>query len=249
MIRIGRTAAPPDVATVYLARGRTGEVPTGTDWLTAGEQLVEAGLAIAKRRNDWRLGRWLAKRAVGACLADRSQGIPASEVEVTARPDGAPEARVCSVGESGVIPVSISISHSEGVGLAVAAIGDVALGCDVERIAPRSERFVKDYLTRAERQALDRTPPPERSTAVTLIWSAKEAALKVLKQGLRMDTRTVDVAVPGILETRGPPPDAGPWSRIQVRIPGEDTLEGYWWADEGFMWTIIGDRPVRLATA
>jgi 4'-phosphopantetheinyl transferase len=144
-----------------------------------------------------------------------------------------------------VIPLSISISHSEGVGLAVAAIGDVAVGCDVERIAPHSERFVEDYFTTEEREALDLTPPPQRSTAVTLLWSAKEAALKVLKQGLRADTRSVVVEIPSSLHPHGQ--GAGRWLAIQVRIPGDERLEGYWLADDDFVWTIAGNQPLRLA--
>jgi 4'-phosphopantetheinyl transferase len=212
--------------------------------LTPREQLVEAGLALAKRRDDWRLGRWLAKRAVVASLAGRRHGIQPFDVEVAARSDGAPEARVpAAAGDA--IPLSISISHSEGVGLAVAAIGDVAVGCDVERIARRSERFVRDYFTTEEREALGFTPPPLRSTAVTLIWSTKEAALKVLKQGLRADTRSVVVELPGLLQTHGQ--RAGRWSTIQVRILGDRRLEGYWLADDDFVWTIVGDRPLKLA--
>jgi len=235
--------SPLDGTTVYLARGHTKEVPSGTAWLTPSEQSVEAGLALAKRREDWRLGRWLAKRAVVASLAGRRHGIQPSDVEVAARPDGAPEARVSTAGDA--IPLAISISHSEGVGLAVAAIGDVAVGCDVERIAPRSERFVEDYFTTEEREALDLTPSPQRSTTVTLIWSAKEAALKVLKQGLRADTRSVVVEVPGTRQSHDP--STRRWSTIQVRAPGDERLEGYWLADDDFVWTIVADRPLRLA--
>lgn len=143
------------------------------------------------------------------------------------------------------IPLSISISHSEGVGFAVAAIGDVAVGCDVERIARHSERFVEDYFTTEEREALGITPLSLRSTAVTLIWSAKEAALKVLKQGLRADTRSVVVEVPSTLPSHGQ--STGHWLTIHVRIPGDGRLEGYWLADDDFVWTVVGDRPLRLA--
>jgi 4'-phosphopantetheinyl transferase len=241
-----RVASPPDLAIVYQARGRADEVPPGTEWLTSGEKLVEAGLAIAKRRLDWRLGRWLAKQAVSACLVDRPEEIQPSDVEVAARLDGAPGARVLPVGDA--IPLSISISHSDGVGLAVAAAGDVALGCDVERIAPRSERFVADYLTMQERETVDRTPAHLRSTVVTFIWSAKEAALKVLKQGLRMDTRSVGVEVPSTLQNGTTHPRDGRWCSIRVHTPGARALEGYWWVGDGCVWTILGNRPVRLAT-
>ena len=65
---------------------RAGEVPADDDWLTAGERAVVAGLAVAKRRADWRLGRWTAKALLDAVL-----GVPLHRVEVRAADDGAPE--------------------------------------------------------------------------------------------------------------------------------------------------------------
>ena len=39
------------------------EVPADDEWLTGAEHDVLAGLTMAKRRADWRLGRWTAKDA------------------------------------------------------------------------------------------------------------------------------------------------------------------------------------------
>ena len=56
--------------------------------------------------------------------------------------------------------------------------------------------FVADYFTPAE-QALAHRAPSERDwqRVTNLIWSAKESALKVLRTGLRRDTRSVEVTL------------------------------------------------------
>ena len=44
------------------------EVSPGDAWLSTRERAVLAGLRLAKRRDDWRLGRWTSKAAVAAWL-------------------------------------------------------------------------------------------------------------------------------------------------------------------------------------
>ena len=44
------------------------DVSTCDDWLSGDEAIVLRGLRFAKRRSDWRLGRWTAKCAVAAYL-------------------------------------------------------------------------------------------------------------------------------------------------------------------------------------
>ncbi len=235
---IRTTAGPGTVVT--LVTGRAGKVPAGDRWLSPLERSVEARLRWPKRRSDWRLGRWVAKRAVIACLQDEQ--IEPPDIEILAQETGAPGARVLSGPVT--VPVSVSISHSDGVGLAAAAVGDVALGCDVERIEPRTERFVADYFTAAERERVARTVAVDRPTVVTLIWSAKEAALKVLGEGMRLDARAVSVEVP-----IGPHAAWDQRSAFRVRLPDARWIPGWCWVGDGFVWTILGDRPATIALA
>jgi 4'-phosphopantetheinyl transferase len=65
------------------------------------------------------------------------------------------------------------------------------LGCDVEQIAPRSDSFIADYFTTAEQALIEQAPIGQRDALVNAIWSGKEAALKALELGLRVDTRAV----------------------------------------------------------
>ena len=56
-----------------------------------------------------------------------------------------------------------------------------------------SDGFVGDFFTSAEQAFVGGLHPPDRrDEVINLIWSAKEAALKVQQVGLRADTRTVD---------------------------------------------------------
>ena len=162
------------------------DVPADDAWLTGEEHAVMEGLRFPKRRADWRLGRWTAKRAV----SDFLDVLPA-RVAVVAAEDGSPQPLV----DGATAPATISISHRGGV--AACAVGPFAqpLGCDLELVEVRSHGFVADYFTAPERRAVERTPDEVRPLLVTLIWSAKESVLKALRTGLRTDTREVEVMV------------------------------------------------------
>jgi 4'-phosphopantetheinyl transferase len=239
---MGTTSQVPVEAgvAVTLATGRAEDVPAGNRWLSPLERTVEATLRWPKRRLDWRLGRWVAKRAVIACLPD--EHIEPPDIEILAQETGAPAARVLA----GPLPiaVSVSISHSDGVGLAAAAKGAIALGCDVERVEPRTERFVADYFTAAERERVARTAAVDRPMLVTLIWSAKEAALKVLGEGMRLDTRAVSVEVP-----MTPLAAWGQGAALRVRLPDARWIPGWCWVGDGFAWAVLGDCPTVVAPA
>ena len=232
--------APAQAGTpVYLARGRADDVPAGDEWLSLGERVVEATLRWPKRRSDWRLGRWVAKRAGIACWTGEPGAIEPPDIEILAQHNGAPASQILA--GRAAMPVSVSISHSDGMGLAVAAVGPVALGCDVERIEPRTERFVRDYFTAAERERVARTTVIDRAAVSTLIWSAKEAALKVLGTGMRLDTRAVDVEC-----SRGQLPVGDRPAAFRVRGPDAQYVRGWCWVSGGFVWTVAGDRSATL---
>jgi len=212
---------PPGWLTNSLA-----DVPAGDAWLSARERAVLARLRIAKRRDDWRLGRWTAKAAVAAWL-----GVPAARIEILAAADGAPEAFL----DGRPAPVSVSLSHREGRALAVVADAPAVVGCDLELIEPRSGAFVREWLPDADATAL--TP-----LAANLLWTAKEAAAKVRREGLRLDVRRARVDVP----------DAdGGWRPLTV-VWAEGSRTAGWWRDAaGWVMTIAGApapaRPRRLA--
>ncbi len=172
---------------VYWLEQTEADVPAENDWLSASEAVCLDAMRFPKRRTDWRLGRWTAKCALSAYLS-----VPAAlerfrEMEIRAALDGAPEAFVG--GEPAAL--TISLSHRSGIAFCAVAAVDTYLGCDLEVVETRSPAFVADYFTANEQARIARASSEDRNRLVTLLWSAKESALKALRAGLRLDTRSV----------------------------------------------------------
>jgi 4'-phosphopantetheinyl transferase len=208
---------------VYWLEQTFADVPADDDWLSAREAACLGSLRFARRRADWRLGRWTAKRALAVHL-----GL--TNVEIRAAPDGAPEVFVTNA----PAPVTISLSHRAGKAVCAVAGPGAALGCDVERIEPRDDSFVADYFTVDEQGLVVRASAPERALIVTLLWSAKESALKALRVGLRADIRSVTVSpmfstAPG---WRG-------WQPLDARYIDGRGFRGWWKYNGEMLWTLL----------
>jgi 4'-phosphopantetheinyl transferase len=195
-------------------------VPAGDDWLAPAERARLAALRVERRRAAWRLGRWTAKRAVA--LADGRCGLALDRIAIIATESGAPLALI----DAAPAPCAISISHAAGRALCVVAPPAAAVGCDLERVEPRSAAFVADYFTAAERAAVDRAAPHERAVLATLIWSAKEAVLKAMREGLRLDTRAAEVTPASGVSVQG-------WRPLSAVHPFSGRRFDGWWRREG----------------
>jgi 4'-phosphopantetheinyl transferase len=205
------------------------DVPAGEDWLGTAERGVLYGLRMERRRSDWRLGRWTAKAAVGSWLS-----VPPERVEILAAPDGAPEVWL----DEERAPVSVSLSHRAGRSLAVVADAPNVVGCDLELVEPRTGAFVREWLTPAEQGLLAAYGEGERARLVNLVWTAKEAAAKVRREGLRLDLRhaVVTPADAGAL--------AGAWRALRVDWrDGPEATAGWWRAESGCVMAIAGEPP------
>jgi 4'-phosphopantetheinyl transferase len=138
--------------------------------------------------------------------------------------------------------VTISLSHSAGTAVCALAKSSVALGCDLELIEVRSDAFVADYFTSGEQALVRAAAAPERLRLVTLLWSAKESALKALGAGLRLDTRSVEVSL-GLQE------DLPGWRPLQVRYAGGRLFHGWWQQTGKLLRTVTANPPPRLRIA
>src|SRR6266536_6267749 len=181
---------------VYWLVQTEADTPATNDWLSESEAARLDSMRFEKRRKDWRLGSWTAKLAVVAYrnLSEHSQTL--RDVEIRPATSGAPD--VFFAGQPA--PVTISLSHRDGIAICAVAPSSVALGCDLEIIEPRSESFIADYFTAEEKELVARARADDRSRLLTLLWSGKESTLKALREGLRSDTRSVIVSpadVPG----------------------------------------------------
>jgi len=210
---------------------RFSDVPAAEDWLSHGERAQMARLAVPKRARDWKLGRWTAKLAVLAALREGAQAPPLTSLEIAADPGGAPVVLLWGARTR----FTLSLSHSREQGLCAIDPAGGPVGCDIEFVEPRSPQFTADYFTPAEVSALAAVPMAERPLVVTLVWSAKESALKALGEGLRRDTRSVEVSLKE--------QEAGrTWQALAVRcLESRRDFRGWWRPDGEYVLTMVGD--------
>lgn len=212
------------------------DLPAADDWLSVGELHVLRNMRFPKRRADWRLGRWTAKRAVAFCLGLPSGPEKLASLEIRAAASGEPEVIFCGRAAA----VAISISHRSGVALCAVAPSGATLGCDLELIEPHSVAFTADYLAPEEQDLVLKSPSYDRALLVSLLWSAKESALKALHQGLRLDTRSVLVDFPL------PSCDSAGWSPLRVRYGRDSIYQGCWSRSGNFLRTIVAATSLHL---
>jgi len=208
------------------------ELPSTDDWLSPEERAVLHGLRFPKRRSEWALGRYTAKRALRSLLgAERL-----AQIEIVASKDGAPEVFV----DGRQMTMGISISHREGAAACVVnERGPV--GCDLEAVESRTSRFVNDFFTETERLTVSETPGAFHERHVALTWSAKESALKFLRVGLRRDTRSVEVRVDNPLSS------SLAWGDLEATVQPEGrTLHGWWRQAENLVFTVISDEGASI---
>jgi 4'-phosphopantetheinyl transferase len=170
------------------------DVSAQDDWLGPWESSHLSTLRFPKRRSDWRLGRWTAKHAVAYELHLTPDANELASIEIRPAASGAPEVFLHNE------PANLAISISHRGGIAACAVGEsgAMLGCDLEIVEPRSDAFVADYFTLEEQEIVRQACSAGRFTLIALIWSAKESAMKALHAGLRIDTRSLAVALEDI---------------------------------------------------
>ena len=223
---------------LWLARGEDA-LPADPVWLTGGEAAHAAGLRFTKRRTEYLLRRLTAKHAVAAAV-----GLPAqpgggpdvaalAQIEVRNHPTGAPYVLL----DGSPCGLEVSISDRAGWAVCLVSMDAAAVGCDLELVEPRSPGFVRDFLTEVEQAYVAaQSDGDARDAAANLLWSAKESALKVLRTGLRRDTRSVEVSIHKG-QTQG-------WRAMTVRTVEGTTLSGWWRREGRFLLTVAAAAPL-----
>jgi len=224
---------------VYWLEQTEADVPAESAWLSANEIAKLDAMRFAKRRTDWRLGRWVAKNALAAYLNLPDDPCVLARVEIRPAASGAPEVFVANKPAA----VSISLSHRDGMAACAVTSADAEVGCDLELVESHSEAFISDYFTAEERALVAQAFGADRFRLLALLWSAKESALKALHMGLRLSTQSVIVKpVEGF--------DLNGWSPLQVRCPGDRIFRGWWQYRDDIVRTLVAnptpDTPIRL---
>jgi 4'-phosphopantetheinyl transferase len=219
---------------VFWLEQVAGDVPLNDNWLSTSERGTLAGMKVPKRRADWRLGRWTAKQAASLQLAPDHNSLAA--IEVLPAASGAPEVFL----HHQPAPVSISLSHSNGVAACAVAPAGSFVGCDLEVIEPRSDAFLADYFTAAEQQIIAGSSDALRDLVVTALWSAKESALKAMREGLRLDTRAVSVWLENAtLENREDARSLAEWRELRVTHENKTVFAGWWRSADCLVRTLV----------
>lgn len=220
-------------ANLHWLTQTSSQVPDSNYWLSEQERKISNEFRVPKRRNDWRLGRWTAKRAIAAYQAEKNLRL--SSLEIRAAADGVPEPFY----EGEPAEVSISISHSKDRGFCALEPRGCAIGCDLEWIERREENFATDYFT-PEELSLSLQAPVEREVFENLIWSAKESTLKIIRKGLTRDTRSVVIS-PEFGE------EDGSWNRwIGHCLESSRIFHGWWRTCEGYIYTLASEQPTSV---
>jgi len=218
---------------VYWLEQTETEVPRENDWLSTNEAAFLAALRFPLRSASWRLGRWTAKHAVAVCLNLPQSPPQLVKIEVRPAPSGAPEVFF----ENKPAPLTISLSHRGGRAICAVALDRADLGCDLELIEPRSDRFIADYFAPEEQRLIAHSAPASQPLILALLWSAKESALKALHEGLRLDTRSV------IVDLLDPSTDVNGWRPFQACYTEGKIFFGWQQVSDRFVRTVLSAPP------
>ncbi len=223
----------------YWLEQRESDVPSGDAWLSRAERERSESMHVPKRRSDWRLGRWTTKLALASFYQLPADPEVLAEIELRAADSGAPV--LFHRGE--MSSVAISLSHSCGNAFVTIAPSGRNIGCDLEKIEPRSAAFIEDYCTESELHLIDVVAPEDRPLLVNLLWSAKESVLKLLGVGLRGDTRSISV----LIDKRSLGMGEEQWLVFQARCSSAQSFHGLWRSSNCFVRTVAAEKPISRA--
>lgn len=225
---------------VYWLEQTEADLPEGDDWLSPSETIRLSTMRFAKRRNDWRLGRWTAKSTLALYLNVSADPRVLASIEIRPASSGAPEAFF----QDKPAAARISLSHRAGIAACAVTRSTGVLGCDLEIIEPRSEAFVADYFAPEEQALMARSSPADRPRISALLWSAKESALKALREGLRLDTRSV-VASLFVDSFDSGSSDLNRWNPLHIRCADGSVFRGWWQMTNSVVRTVVANPCPR----
>lgn len=176
-----------------------------TRLILSGAELADFAkmTGVAKRRQEWLLGRAAAKDAVRMLSAEK-YGRDIYPADIVTSKDSSGRPFVESAEGIGELPL-ISIAHTSGAAVAACCTGVRGIGIDMERVRELEEGFDSAAFTEVEIKLMSGLNPVEAREWRVRAWSAKEAAAKALGTGLMgrqkelvitsMDRKTGDMEV------------------------------------------------------
>ena len=157
----------------------------------ARERAEYSQLKVPKRKVEWAASRLAVKQLISASDRDLAQ-YQFSQIQILKEPSGAPYIEIDGRMR---LPGWASLSHSRGHALVAYSPDDIRFGVDLEYIESRSMDFARDFFTEKEAQLVISGDPKKNMIITTIIWSAKEAVLKAIVKGLRVDTKMIEISL------------------------------------------------------
>ena len=195
--------------TVEVVLGCIQGLPEGAEGFLSPTEAEHYGqLRFAARRQSYLLGRLAGKLLL--LQQPEFASLQPWDISITNDPLGMPIALL----RGRAIVGSLSLSHSGDLGVsAYTSTPSFTLGVDAEILAPRSATLVQDFFTPREARFIETLPAAMQSEWANRLWSAKEAVLKALGLGLRVDTCQVE-----ILPVNLPLSEEG-WQPLRLKSP------------------------------
>jgi 4'-phosphopantetheinyl transferase len=209
-------------------------------FLSSTEREKLATFRFPKRRSEWLLGRWTAKQLLRGSKPEFAS-LTMEQIEISNAPSGKPLLKFLGVED---FQGTLTISHTHQRAFCALTFDPaIKIGADVEKIEPRVAGFCEDYFTPGEIRQRDILPASLQDTWINLVWSAKEAMLKALGEGLRIDTRQVE-----ILSAAGLDEKSDNWQLVQVcsHLPQTCHWAGWWRRQEDFVCTLVVLTPEKI---
>jgi 4'-phosphopantetheinyl transferase len=131
-------------------------------------------LKVPKVQHSYLLGRYAAKKALGAFM----DNVVLTDVQITSGIFQQPVLYLANEGN-----IQLSIAHTNEMGVAVVFPEGHPMGVDVETVDPKQSETIREILTSDELNKLGLINS-DANKSLTLLWTMKEALSKVLKTGL-----------------------------------------------------------------
>lgn len=212
--------------TIYWHIDDIKNLPKDDTWLSEKERNTQEHLRFAKRKSEWRLGRWVTKKAL-----QRHLSLPLQDIEILSQENGAPHLKIKNRQQN----MALSISHREQKAICAFSEQFDVIGCDLEFIEPRSDLFIHDYFTKDEIKLVQQNSQ-QKNLISNLIWSAKESVSKALQLGLNLDTRDVNVHTVSFFENHE-------WNNLEISLKNQTNFWGYWKIINNYIVTVAAREP------
>lgn len=182
LIKLKRASAEFTAAYCFLAESSP-KLPGYLYSLHPREKDYYDRLRFARRKNSFLLGRAAAKLAV----AELINVFDLKSILIDAGVFQFPVVR-----HVGTNNIQVSISHCDGWAVAVAFPEEHPLGVDLETVQRKNLEALAGHMTERERELL-RPLALSAATGLTMLWTMKEGLSKVLRTGLTMDFKILEL--------------------------------------------------------